>query len=309
MSTNIPSFAALRAFVQVGRLGGIRRAAEELNVSHAVISRHLRALEDALGLALFDRHSGRLTDAGRRYHREVGSALDHIAEATRTLQGEHKERLTIWCAPGLAANWLTARLPAFAVRPTAPAIDLHASDAVPDLANNQADAYLRYLSDDEKAQGGRDIVTIELARPPVFPVATPGLLERYGGPIQSIEQLAHLPLVEEGQGEDWRRWFATQGTPYRSAARAARYGHAHLALSAARAGQGVALGNPFLVADDIAAGRLVVLADESQPYQRAFLGAYVLRYGASRAHQGNLQNFRRWLEKAFQEVLSCVDIR
>ena len=64
----VPPFAALRAFEAVGRLGGIRRAAEDLGTSHSIVSRHLQALEALTGAPLVDRKAGRLTEAGARYH-------------------------------------------------------------------------------------------------------------------------------------------------------------------------------------------------------------------------------------------------
>jgi DNA-binding transcriptional LysR family regulator len=49
MPPRLPPFAALRAFDAIGRRGGIRRAAEELGISHAIVSRHLAALETFWG--------------------------------------------------------------------------------------------------------------------------------------------------------------------------------------------------------------------------------------------------------------------
>ena len=83
----IPPFAALRAFEAVGRLGGVRRAALELFVDHAVVSRHLRFLEDWLGVALFDRAGAslRLTRDGEAYHHQISTAINDIARATRDM--------------------------------------------------------------------------------------------------------------------------------------------------------------------------------------------------------------------------------
>ncbi|MBK6491325.1 MAG: LysR family transcriptional regulator [Sphingomonadales bacterium] len=48
--------AALRAFEAVGRLGGVRRAAKELSIDHAVVSRHVRSLEAWVGIPLVVRN-------------------------------------------------------------------------------------------------------------------------------------------------------------------------------------------------------------------------------------------------------------
>ncbi|RYY09097.1 MAG: LysR family transcriptional regulator, partial [Alphaproteobacteria bacterium] len=67
---SVPSLTALRAFEAIGSTGGLRRAARYLRVDHAVVSRHLRSLEVAVGVALVDRNQagGRLTPAGQHYH-------------------------------------------------------------------------------------------------------------------------------------------------------------------------------------------------------------------------------------------------
>lgn len=299
--SEIPSFAALKAFVLIGRLGGIRRAADVLGVSHAVVSRHLRGLEEQIGITLFERSLGRLTGAGADYHREIAEAFNQIRAATEALYVQRGERLTVWCAPGLAVHWLTRRLQSFVSRPVMPAIDLQASDAAPDLLNNQADADLRYIPDSAAKASQRGIAMVELARAAFFPVAAPELAARLAPGLRSAADLAGMPLIEEGQGEEWRHWFAAQGIPYVSSGRAARFGHAHLTLVAARAGQGVALANHYLVGEDLAAGSLVVLDGSEQALTPICLGAYVLQVCASRANHPPLRRFRRWLQAEFEQ--------
>ena len=53
MPRQLPPLNALRAFDAAGRLGSFSRAAEEMNVTHAAISRHVRGLEKRLGVQLF----------------------------------------------------------------------------------------------------------------------------------------------------------------------------------------------------------------------------------------------------------------
>ena len=51
----LPPFATLRAFEAVGTLRGIRRAAQALKLDHAVVSRHIRSLEEWAGVRLVER--------------------------------------------------------------------------------------------------------------------------------------------------------------------------------------------------------------------------------------------------------------
>ncbi|MBI3630117.1 MAG: LysR family transcriptional regulator, partial [Candidatus Rokubacteria bacterium] len=48
----------VEAFVAVGTFGGFRRAAEALRVSQPAVSARIKALEDSLGVALFERGRG-----------------------------------------------------------------------------------------------------------------------------------------------------------------------------------------------------------------------------------------------------------
>src|SRR5690348_18233880 len=80
----LPPFESLRAFDAIARLGGVRRAAQYLLRDHAVVSRHLRTLEDWTGAKLIERTPAGvvLTDDGRRYHKHIAAAMDTIAEGT-----------------------------------------------------------------------------------------------------------------------------------------------------------------------------------------------------------------------------------
>src|SRR5689334_1014264 len=76
----------LRVFEAVARLGGMNRAAAELNTVQSNVTARIRALEDELGTPLFHRHARgvALTDAGRRlqpYAAQVRAALQDARRA------------------------------------------------------------------------------------------------------------------------------------------------------------------------------------------------------------------------------------
>ena len=91
----LPPFETLRAFDAIARLGGVRKAAQYLCRDHAVVSRHLRAIEVWTGTKLIQRSPAGsvLTEDGLRYHRDIASALDLIARATVDLikRGSHSQ--------------------------------------------------------------------------------------------------------------------------------------------------------------------------------------------------------------------------
>src|SRR3546814_18407348 len=91
-SNAFPPFASLRAFEAVGRLGGVRQAAAWLNRDHTVVSRHIRFLEEWLGVSLFHRLGGRLvfTEIGESYYSHITTGMNELAYATAHVL--HKDR-------------------------------------------------------------------------------------------------------------------------------------------------------------------------------------------------------------------------
>src|ERR1700754_2168205 len=82
------SLQKLEVFCVVVRLGGVRRAAEELFISQPVVSAHIRSLQERLGVKLF-RREGRgiaLTEAGMRVHGWAMNVLRGRAELDSDLK-------------------------------------------------------------------------------------------------------------------------------------------------------------------------------------------------------------------------------
>jgi LysR family glycine cleavage system transcriptional activator len=80
MPLTLPTLNALRAFEAAARTGGFVAAADELGVTPAAISQHIRKLEDYFGKDLFQRLNNRviLTDAGQAILAGTAAALQQI---------------------------------------------------------------------------------------------------------------------------------------------------------------------------------------------------------------------------------------
>lgn len=291
----IPPLAALNAFAAFARTGGIRRAAAELRVDHAAISRHLRDLEQRLGITLRDRTTGDLTVAGHTYYSQIAPLLEGLARATADIR-QQAPHLTVTCAHGFAYHWLLPRLAAF--RRAHPDIDLllrpvdantgfHATGIETD---SHADIY--YARDDATPPTQRDIRSVAIARPPVFPVIAPTALTALSTPLLTAADLLHAPLLLEEDDAEWRLWFTAHHVTFSRVPSAGRLWQAHITLAAARAGEGIALANIFLLGDDLQTGKLVpALPTQNQTP----LGTYILR-ATDRAWESKaLTVFRAWL--------------
>lgn len=295
-----PPFAALRAFDVVGRHGGIRRAADAMGVSHAIVSRHLSALEERLGVQLLNRQSGVLTDTGAAFHGRVSAALADLEAATDDLTKSHSRPLSIWSSAGFSVQWLARQLPGFVQKRDRRLIELRASDHEPNFASGEADGDVRYQHD-WSLPPAPEIRSEEIVRPPVFPVVAPGFLK--GRNVGS--DILLLPLIQENSEREWRGWLVGQGmTVGELPPPVARYGQAHLCLAAAKAGQGIALANSILAAESLAEGRLVKLDLPGQELRDVVLGAYAFRSLRSRWHDPLLSRFRNWLCRSLMREIS-----
>src|SRR5262245_6976640 len=134
---DLPPLHFLPAFEAAGRLGSFKAAAAELHVTPPAISQQLKAVEDALGVALFERRgrSVRLTPAGEAYLRDVQQLLSEAASATRRVRQRSSQRVLRVSMPDFVAyDFMLARLSQF--RAAFPGIELsvEASPRIIDFA-------------------------------------------------------------------------------------------------------------------------------------------------------------------------------
>jgi LysR family glycine cleavage system transcriptional activator len=283
----LPPLLALRAFEAVARHRSVRKAADELAVHHTVVSRHVHALQAALDVVLVQtsRQGVTLTQAGIDYAATLTPAFSAIAGATARLEtGKRSRNLAIWSIPGFALRWLTPRLPQF--RKLWPAIDieLRPTDSPPDLSTFEADAEIRY--GDCRSNG---VHTMVLARPRVFPVVSPAWLAEHPK-VKTPADLLGQKLIHEESYEQWGRWLAQAGVSAPDSLSGPKLWHAHLAIEAAKLGQGVAIANELIVGNEIAAGDLVEIGTTN-----IVLEPYVLIARNDRWNEPALTKFRSWL--------------
>src|SRR5205823_2825912 len=115
----LPSLDFLRGLEAAGRRRSFTLAAEELFLTQSALSRQIKALEDALGVALFERRhrSLVLTTKGAAFHRAVTDALESLASATERARGGAREPgLTLSTTVSFASLWLIPRLERFRAR-------------------------------------------------------------------------------------------------------------------------------------------------------------------------------------------------
>jgi LysR family transcriptional regulator, glycine cleavage system transcriptional activator len=283
----LPPLNALKSFEATARHLSVKKAAEELCVTPGAVSQMLKALEQHLGTQLFHRVNRGifLTEAGQSYLPPVRNAFRQIAEASRRVTGSAEPHLlTVSATPFFAATWLVPRLKTF--QDAHPDIDLRivTSNALADFTRDGVDVAIRHGLGRYAGLRSERIVAVE-----VVPVAAPSLVAARGLPAGPAE-LARWPQVHDAERKGWHLWFQAQEIDEIGPPRGASFDDSSLLLKAVLAGQGAGLLPDALVAPDIAAGRLVRLANVAllQDF------AYYLVYPEARHHLRKVADFRAW---------------
>lgn len=285
MRKDIPSLGVLQAFEASARLQSFSRAAEELALTPSAVSRHVAALEDRLGVALFVRARQRLalTDTGRSYAARIRLHLEQIERDTQEIRVGRDEGYVLHLAvvSTFCTQWLIPRLPQFAALHPRITLNLSVRSEVFAFDESGFDAAIYYgdrLWPD--TQGG-----MVLPEGPCVPVCSPAYAAAHT--LHDEQAWLHCPhLTLASRANAWRGWYAERGWHYTlHASRGPRYELFSMVMAAAAAGLGVGLVPQLLAQESLDSGRLVpahpqVLAGEQgywfvQPQHRP--GAEALR--------------------------------
>jgi LysR family glycine cleavage system transcriptional activator len=304
MARRLPPLNALRAFEAAARHLSFTRAADELAVTPGAISHQIKALEEIVGQPLFLRE-GRallLSEAGQRAQPALRQGFDSLAEAVGAMERRTDSGvLTISTSPSTAGRWLVPRLDDFYAAHPDIDIRLHATLDLVDFARDGIDAAIRY---GRGRYPGLD--TSLLAADVIAPVCSPALADG-PRPLRTPEDLRHHNLlhidIEQFRGiyPSWDMWLRAAGVTGVDTRRGSRFMLAEFAIQAAVEGQGVALGERLLIADDIAAGRLVTPFDPALNIEPEFGYYFVCPF--QRRDDPRIAAFREWLTAALERPL------
>jgi len=290
----LPPLNALRAFEAAARHMSFTQAARELHVTATAVSHQIRHLEEVFGLFLFTRSPRglRLTDAGEHLYPVLRDGFDRFAVVVQDLACKPAGRgITVSTTLAFAERWLIPRLPSFQSAQPGIEIRVNADDRVVDLRSGDIDAAIRYGRG--PYPGLRSEVLLEDA---FVPVCSPSLVSRNFEPLRVSNDLARHSFIHYEwknpavAGPSWSDWMDLTGTRGTDTTRGVRFSEEAHAIQAAVGGQGVALCSAVLVADELAAGRLV------QPFGPLIKGlAFHLLYLDTSPRRASVDAFSEWL--------------
>ncbi|MGE6339741.1 LysR substrate-binding domain-containing protein [Acidovorax sp. NPDC077664] len=260
-----PSLLAwLRSFDAAARHGSFTKAAAELCITQGAVSQQVKQLEDWLRRPLFLRTPRALvpTPEGQWLAvvlRESFTAIESTLAQMR--QPPESATATLSCSPSFAMSWLTPRLGEFFRQ--YPSLGLRVFGEFHTLDRSRVvrdgiEAAVRF-----DLGGYRDLSATVFLDEWLIPVASPGFLAGHP-PITAPADLQGDWLLHDGSAwdgadtyEEWQHWFTQMGATPPSWAGGQQFNLSQLALGAALAGQGIAMGRAALVLEDVKAGRLV----------------------------------------------------
>ncbi|MBU2992336.1 LysR family transcriptional regulator [Octadecabacter sp. B2R22] len=254
---DIPSLMALRAFEAAARHGSFSAAARDLNVTHAAIGQHVRALEDHFGQSLMQRDGrGMSTTAqGRQLADSLSEAFGLIATASTDLLDQTKTRaIRVSLTPSFAANWLMPRIGAFWDTHPDIEVELIPSMQLIDIRRDNIDVAIRY--GDGNWTGVHSV--------PLMPaghtaVAAPNYLK--GCKTDCLADLKGSRWLLDDNRSEERLWVCENGIDL-DEENVTYFATGQLSREAALAGLGVTILPAPVAAGHIASGALVKLCEE-----------------------------------------------
>jgi DNA-binding transcriptional LysR family regulator len=203
--SKLPDFEGLAIFAKVLQMRSFARAAADLQLSKATVSKAVSRLERRLGTRLFNRTSRRLslTEAGKQLAERAQHILaeGELAESEGVASAAAPRGHVRLAAPmSFGVLRVAPILPEFLERYPDVSIDLHLSDAQVDLIGEGYDAAIRIA-----ALPDSSLVARTLAAMPRYLVAAPGYLAKFGRPDHPQQLTEHRCVCYAGStGDAWR---------------------------------------------------------------------------------------------------------
>ncbi|RTQ36261.1 LysR family transcriptional regulator [Variovorax gossypii] len=182
---------SIELFCLAAESGNFTAAASIAGVTPAAVSRSVSRLEKRLGVRLFVRstRSSRLTEAGREYFEQCRAALQQLVEAERKVTGEQVQpsgTIRISAPTTYGHHRLLPLLPAFRAQYPLIRVEVHVSNRNVDFREENFDVAIRLRAQPDSTMVARHLEDAELVV-----VASPGYLQRAGGPATLVDLAQH----------------------------------------------------------------------------------------------------------------------
>lgn len=244
----------LRTFSVAARHRTFTAAANHMGVSQVAVSQQISALENYLGIKLFERgqRAVRLTEEGRTFGHEIADAFDRLEHAThRTLSDESAGTINIRIYPTLAHHWLLPKLSDFTKRNPQYRIRFDTTVEPLDFRSTHLDLAVQLGHGDWS-----NAKSSKLFDEVVDVVCSPGYALQFDNFTQP-EHFAQAELLHaKYRRNEWEIWARNAKIDIQHQ-RGMEFDSSVLAYCAARKGFGLAIGQTAILRDELETGELV----------------------------------------------------
>jgi len=273
---------SLAAFVRVVDAGGFSAAGRRLNMSTTMVSSHVQALEDRLGVRLLNRTTRKvsLTEVGKAYYDRATQILADLEQAddiASTLQSTPRGTLRIYVATHLVPFVAPVVTEFMSTHPEVK-LEVMMGEREIDMIDEGVDVAVRLIPPRDSS-----LITRSLATWRHVLCCSHGYIEKYGRPQQLTDLAAHncLRHIHYPYSDEWR-FVDRAGAPVAARISGTLVTNSGETLrQAALHGVGISLAAGFLVHDDLDAGRLVRLLPGYRPIDFAVNAIYPHRHHLS----------------------------
>jgi DNA-binding transcriptional LysR family regulator len=297
---------SLTVFTRVVDAGGFSAAARRLNMSTTMVSNHVQALENRLGVRLLNRTTRKVsvTEIGREYHERCSQVLAELDEADQiagALQLTPRGTLRLHCDTHIA-RFISPVIVDYLMANPELSIDLRLGERMPDLIEDGFDLAIRATPAPDST-----LVVRQLTRWRSYLCASPDYLETHAAPKNLADLAQHncLRYAYHPFGDEWH-FTAPDGraAKVRVSGNLVSASPDTLRLLAVRGG-GIFLAPGFVAAEEIAAGTLVMLLPDFRPVDFAINAFYPHRRHLAAKVRGLLDGLvahfvahQQWLDPA-----------
>ncbi len=292
----LPPLNSLRYFLVAAQTLSFKQAAEELFVTQAAISQHIKTLESHLGVQLFIRGTRRvsLTEDGKRLMPHIQAGFDSFNKGVALLSEDaNPDVLNVTVVESLSTRWLVPRLQFFQEQHPEIRVRLEPCNRVKDFSGTDIDLALRF--------GEGEYIGLEsrfLLKDKYVLVCHPSLIKSSLTP----QDLYQLPLLEESgpvTGEAWQSFLTRYNLKENSFKKVLEVDDSTVTIiDAALAGQGFAMLRYNLIYQQIQRGQLISLFDFSHPSAYS----YYLVAPSHHFSKQKVQLFEKWLIESLAEI-------
>ena len=266
---------SMRVFSAVAKNGSFSIAAKKLSISKAMVSKHIKNLENSLSVRLFNRTTRKLnlTDAGSSYYEKVNiilSEIDETESAISQLNSEPKGKLKVMAQPSFGAFHLSRALSLYLKKYTEVTVNLELSHRIPDLVEENIDLAFHVGELNDSMYVSRRIAS---ARRVIC--ASPEYIKKNGMPEKPEDLLNHNCLIYMPRNDMGKWEFLDKGKRKKIKVTGDIQCNSGDALRVASIqSRGITQLPTYMVGLDIQAGRLEAVLEDFEPEKQPIYAIY-----------------------------------